>query len=295
MNVVTTPFAKKYLFIWRTELLFYTPERRKLAGEWTHVCFTGLPEADEPTLINSNLKKPLPFPNGTFDAVYSVHVVEHQSRAAGGQLLKDAYRLLKPGGICRISTPDLEFFARDYLNQLQRYRLDPDKKQFQRYQWALLNVLDQAVRRRSGGEMIDVIQNKEYVQEHLENLNGDLLVFIQNTSRSSIKRILTNTTTYVDGNSTSIGYRLNALFRAGVRKVITLLSRPWHLRLSRENNLWYHDSVSLIQLFEQAGFRDVVVKDYKTSGIDQWERYNFDQSAYGDYPVEPSLFIEGVK
>lgn len=34
MKFVTAPSGRRLLLVWRTELLFYTPERRRLASEW---------------------------------------------------------------------------------------------------------------------------------------------------------------------------------------------------------------------------------------------------------------------
>jgi predicted SAM-dependent methyltransferase len=295
MQLVTTPFNKQYLLIWRTEFIFYTPQQRKLAGEWSHVRFTGMPQPNEPKLINSNLKKPLPFAANTFDALYSFHVMEHLSLEAGANHLKEMYRLLKPGAVCRVSTPDLEFFTQDYLKQLQLYNQQPDQTQYQKYQWALLNVIDQAVRRRSGGKMIDAIRDNDFVEDHLKYLNGDLLLALTDLPVPTLKNVLTNKIEYVDGTRTSVSFRCKAFFLIGLQKAISYLHRPWQLKLTYENNLWCYDPILLSRLFEQAGFKNVVVRDYKTSGIGHWERYNFDQSAYGDYPLEPSLYVEGVK
>ena len=49
------------------------------------------------------------------------------------------------------------------------------------------------------------------------------------------------------------------------------------------------------RLFSEAGFSVVTAADYRTSNIPGWARYNFDQSAYGEYPLEPSLYMEGTK
>ena len=62
-------------------------------------------------------KNPLPFQDDSLDAVHSSHVIEHISQEAGLQLFKEIYRCLKPGGVCRLSTPDMDLL-------LERYRLN---------------------------------------------------------------------------------------------------------------------------------------------------------------------------
>lgn len=48
------------------------------------------------------------FSDGTFDMVYSSHVLEHFKRAETQDILNEWVRVLKPGGLLRISVPSLE-------------------------------------------------------------------------------------------------------------------------------------------------------------------------------------------
>lgn len=60
--------------------------------------------------------KPVPVDDGAFDWVYSEHFIEHISFQDAVQWLKEMRRLLKVGGLLRLSTPDLHRYAGGYLN-----------------------------------------------------------------------------------------------------------------------------------------------------------------------------------
>jgi len=69
-----------------------------------------------PTNITiADLRKRLPFPDDTFEAVYSSHLIEHLHRDAALSLLREARRVLRPGGWCRTLVPDLRKMVKDYV------------------------------------------------------------------------------------------------------------------------------------------------------------------------------------
>lgn len=51
--------------------------------------------------------RPFPFSDATFDFVFSEHVIEHLTYQNGQLLLREAWRVLKPGGSIRVATPNL--------------------------------------------------------------------------------------------------------------------------------------------------------------------------------------------
>ena len=94
---------KKFISLGDTNSSFYRP---------------GWETAD---LINADYlvdfrQEPLPFENDSLDGVHSSHVIEHISQEAGLQLFQEIYRCLKPGGVFRFSTPDMDLL-------LERYKL----------------------------------------------------------------------------------------------------------------------------------------------------------------------------
>lgn len=67
------------------------------------------------TIIRRNLTKPLPFADGTVDAVYSSHFLEHVHFGDAQQILREVHRVLKPGGVVRLALPDGTQWARELL------------------------------------------------------------------------------------------------------------------------------------------------------------------------------------
>ena len=50
---------------------------------------------------------PFPLPDASVDYLFSEHMIEHVSHADGLAMLRECSRVLKPGGVLRIATPDL--------------------------------------------------------------------------------------------------------------------------------------------------------------------------------------------
>jgi predicted SAM-dependent methyltransferase len=67
--------------------------------------------------IVHDLTKPLPHPDNSVDLIFSEHFIEHITREQAVGLLKESYRVLKPGGKIRITTPDLRIITKDYLDR----------------------------------------------------------------------------------------------------------------------------------------------------------------------------------
>lgn len=65
-----------------------------------------------------DITKGLPEAEGTCDAVYCSHILEHLSLTDFRIALKHTYNMLKKGGTFRLVVPDMEYEARNYLKQL---------------------------------------------------------------------------------------------------------------------------------------------------------------------------------
>lgn len=66
-----------------------------------------------------------PLPDDSFDYVFSEHVIEHFPYEDGLGMLKESYRVLKPGGRIRVVTPNLDkligLFTENPNEDMQRY------------------------------------------------------------------------------------------------------------------------------------------------------------------------------
>ena len=62
-----------------------------------------------------NLKFGIPFRDSSVDFIFSSHVLHHLYREEALALIREALRVLKPGGTMRITVPDLEVIVALYL------------------------------------------------------------------------------------------------------------------------------------------------------------------------------------
>jgi SAM-dependent methyltransferase len=61
-----------------------------------------------------DLTQPLPFADGVFEAAFGSHVLEHLTPGEAEGVLRELHRVLRPGGIVRISVPDLDRVIAEY-------------------------------------------------------------------------------------------------------------------------------------------------------------------------------------
>ena len=107
--------------------------------------FEALPE----NIIVHDLSKGIPVGDGSADVVYHSHVLEHLDRDVGREFLREAKRVLRPGGIIRIVVPDFEFDCRRYLEHLNASI--SDKAEAAVHDSFVGQVIEQSVRREAAG------------------------------------------------------------------------------------------------------------------------------------------------
>ena len=66
--------------------------------------------------VQMNAATRWPFEEGTFDAAFCEHMIEHVSKDDACRIIEEMRRTLRPGGAVRIVTPDLASFAKMALS-----------------------------------------------------------------------------------------------------------------------------------------------------------------------------------
>jgi predicted SAM-dependent methyltransferase len=89
------------------------PFVRSLAG------FIGLTDSKarfDKSIFGHDLRKPLPWPDNTFDGIYASHLFEHMYLDEVRRLALECRRVLRPGGALRVVVPDVAVLVEGYVS-----------------------------------------------------------------------------------------------------------------------------------------------------------------------------------
>ncbi len=90
----------------------------RLLDGWLNVDeWEGYPSLTPEQYLRHDLRHPVPLPDGCADYVYSEHFIEHLDLEAGTRMFGEMFRLLKSGGIMRVSTPNLAELVDAYIHR----------------------------------------------------------------------------------------------------------------------------------------------------------------------------------
>lgn len=249
--------------------------------------------SNHPDVIPHNLLKPLPFDDEEIDVIYSSHVLEHLSRSAGQLLIRNCYKKLKPGGVLRIVVPDLENVCREYLNILDNIT---ENKNDKKYEWIIIELLDQLVRTETGGQMAaiwpDVVKNNEqFLINYIDSRRG---VEPRSTTTYENRSILDKVKSM---NINKIRTRLLHFYIGMVKLLLpkTLRNTVLDNTSIGEKHKWMYDKYSLSSLLKKTGFKHVEFLDAETSKIDNFANDFLDTNPDGSHHKESSIYCEATK
>jgi predicted SAM-dependent methyltransferase len=73
--------------------------------------------ARSPEVLTLDLRRDLPFPDACAEMIYGEHVFEHLEYPLDAQhFLREAWRILKSGGVSSLGVPDAELSLREYVD-----------------------------------------------------------------------------------------------------------------------------------------------------------------------------------
>lgn len=257
----------------------------RYAKNWVNIDF----HSDHPEVQRVNLLQRLPFDDGTFDVVYSSHVLEHFSPETAEALLRECHRVLKPGGILRTVLPDLETACREYVRILNEVKTSETSRR--QYEWIILELLDQLTRTRPSGFI------GPFQQKLMATNDQEMIAYVQSR---------TDTNPWTSPTTASLGSRLRSLTWNKVRTKLVYVYvdlvkclLPPGLRSTLiddtrigEKHRWMYDQYSLSGLLQRCGFDQVVFLSASESQIPGFSDDLLDTEADGR-PYKPgSLFSE---
>ena len=213
-----------------------------------------------------DLRTGLPFPDRACDVVYSSHAVEHFDRSGVRRFLEECRRVLRRGGIIRLAVPDLERIARSYLDCLAAARLG-EAGSDSRYEWAVIELLDQLVRHESGGEMLKYWCQPEVPEE----------AFVAQRVGTEYWRARKHCKGRILASRTPLAGDVGAF------------------RLGGEVHQWMYDGYSLGRLLGSCGFLDVRLCRADASRIEDFASFHLDTEPDGTVYKPDSLFIEAQR
>ena len=253
--------------------------------DWINIDFN----SDSDHIKRVNILTGLPFNDNSIDAAYSSHFLEHLNRQDGSDFINEIYRILKKDGIVRIVVPDLENLCKEYLKV---FDLAANNKEYEKkYEWITIELIDQMVREKSGGEMQKVFndvynQADKEMADYILKRTGDELL------SKPIQRLR---------GKISLNKIINNLIYLYL-KIIYFLIPPKLRNLVfvntsiGEKHKWMYDKVSLKILLEKAGFKEISIERHNTSRINNFNNYLLDIKADGTpYKGISSIYIEAAK
>lgn len=263
----------------------------KYTDGWINLDFN----SSNKNVISHNLLTSLPFNDGEVDVIYNSHFLEHFSLADAKRILSECYRILGNKGVIRIVVPDLENVCREYLYLLDH--IDSDNND-QKYEWLIIELLDQFIRNNHGGMMKQycksTLESKdEFMINYIHERTGETLVVSQNNNNNKKKLLETLEKISI----AKFQRKLVDLYISFVKRLLPAYYREYMIdnTVPGEKHKWMYDKYSLQLLLKEIGFSDIKFLDFKTSYIPNFTQdyldINLDQKPYR----QSSIYCEAFK
>jgi SAM-dependent methyltransferase len=255
--------------------------------------------AHAPGVIACDLTKGIPVDNNSAKVVYAAAVLEHIRKEDVPKFLTECHRVLKPGGVIRLAVPDLEQQARGYLDTLARLDAGDFSAEADR-EWMVLEILDQSIREKNGGEMLQYLKqekvpNIEFIAQRIGEEGRELISQIEAQRAMPEKTKKPTLFEMIPAGRFGRGL-LKWLLRSDDLKSDLRALQIGRFRLnSGEVHQWAYDRFSLGNTLAQAGFRNTGKKEHGESSIDRWTEYKLEVDEDGIVEKPDLLIMEATK
>jgi hypothetical protein len=223
---------------------------------------------------------------------YSSHVVEHLSPQEASAFFEEQYRVLRPGGVIRVVVPDLEAICRNFVQFVDESRRGVAGAK-DRLQYTYLELFDQTVRSRSGGELLAMWRNcPRGLEEFVTARSGDVLqlpgLACTRAAGSTLSQRLARVWRRAR-EAALAGFGFLLFGRIGWRAV-----REGLFRQRGEIHRAMYDDVRLTVMLEAAGFHDVRRVGPNESRLPGFDAYELD-AVNGLARKPDSMYLEACK
>ena len=266
---------------------------------WINIDFVARRNA----VVGHNLHSGIPFEDEKFDVVYHSHLLEHFPKSSALFFLRECYRVTKCEGTIRVVVPDLERIARVYLEALGKAAQGDDEWEAN-YEWIKLELYDQVVRERPGGEMAaylsqECIPNRKFVLGRV-GVEGERIAeqVAQSRNNTGSKTPQLAALRRLFGGFHCLFRNQSVAREWAIRRILGSeyeLLELGRFRRGGEIHLWMYDRYSLARLLEEAGFASPTLVSPTESRIPNWANYHLDTEPDGVVYKPDSLYMEAVK
>jgi predicted SAM-dependent methyltransferase len=250
--------------------------------DWINIDYT----SNSQFVLEYDLTKGIPKEDLSVDVVYHSHILEHFTKQQAVQFLKECFRVLKNNGIIRIVVPDLQFSVKEYMHSYNNLKLEKNSFNHNRYDWSVIELIDQMTRTYSGGEVMHFLKQPViHIENELEKRWGIGCLNYRNHLLSSRNEEKTHS------------------FKEKVKLYIFKLLgysefdyNYLNFHKIGELHKWMYDDLSITTLLKETGFSSVkIISNPLESRISNWEKYSFLDCENNLLRKPDSLIIEASK
>ncbi len=257
-------------------------------------------EPQDSRVTRLDVRRGIPLADGTADACFSSHVIEHLSPDAASSFLQEQFRVLRPGGVIRVVAPDLENIARLYVGALDA--AESESRPTFEHLHAVAELVDQLVRTRPGGQLAALWRDtppdkRDWVLSRMGYVAEGPLSGSPQDQRTLYARLANAIAS--PAHRTRLLRRLHeqavrfvVLLCGGARLAAAFTEAAF--RNQGDVHLWMYDRITLGDSLLQAGFTRPLRRSLGDSDIPHWREYELEVRA--GKPLKPnSLVVEAIK